>query len=186
MVDHLNAIQLPVKALANADGAGLPVGPNGEVFDGTTHNHYLTCATPGTLTVADGQALTRTVLEHFATGNARLYIAQGDENAWRALTGFVAYFDARITQPITAAQAAGVPLNVVSIYNRAIGIFNGAEVWVKPWMIQGYAFAWVSGQSVPLCRRIRSVETDAMVLEADNEVHPLRAKQFSREVGFGV
>lgn len=186
LVDHLQAIPLPIKALANADGGGLPIGPNGEVFNGATHTHYLTCAVPGTLNVADGQALVGTVVEHFNNGSPRIYIAKGDEQSWRSLAGFVGYFDARIIQPTTAASAPGVPLDVVNINNRAIGVFAGAEVWVKPWMVQGYAFAWVSGQQRPLVFRVRDTAANALVLIADDDDHPLRARQYEREFGIGV
>jgi len=186
LVDHLNAIQLPVKALANADGAGLPVGPNGEVFDGTTHTHYLAAVTGGTLTTTDAGALVNTVVEHFADGEPRIDIARQDEPSWRALGGFVAYFDTRIIQPTTAASAPGVPLDVVNIQNRAIGVFQGAEVWVKPWMVPGYAHAWVKGQAAPFCLRIRDTTTDALILQADDEDHPLRAKMYEREFGVGT
>lgn len=186
LVNHLNAIQLQVKALANADGAGLPVGPNGEVFDGTTHTHYLAVATGGTLTVTDAGALVSTVVEHFADGEPMIDIARQDEASWRALTGFVPYFDSRIIQPITAASAPGVQLDVVNIQNRAIGVFQGAEVWVKPWVVAGYAHSWVKGQSAPFCLRIRDTTTDALLLQADDEDHPLRAKLYEREFGVGT
>jgi hypothetical protein len=186
LVDHLNAIQLPVKALANADGAGLPVGPNGEIFNGSTHTHYLAVTTGGTLTTTDANALLNTVLEHFATGNARVNINRNDEATWRALTGFVPYFDPAVVQPITSASAPTVPLNLVNLNNRAIGRYLGAEIWVKPWMISGYAHAWVMGNTPPLCLRVRDAATDALLLVSDDEEHPLRAKQYEREFGVGV
>ena len=186
LVDHLNAIQLPVKALANADGSGLPVGPNGEIFNGSTHTHYLAVATGGTLTTTDADAALNTVLEHFADGNARFNINRNDEQTWRALTGFVPYYDPAVVQPITAAYAPTVPLNLVNLNNRAIGRYRGAEIWVKPWMIAGYAHVWVQGQPPPLCLRVRSAETDALLLVSEDEEHPLRAKQYEREFGVGV
>lgn len=186
LVDNLIQIPLAVKALANADGAGLPVGPNGEVFNGATHTHYLTCQTPGTLTPADMNAFTGTVSEHFNTGEQCVIIAKSNEQAIRNLTGFTAYYDMRLIQPTTAASAPGVPLDVVNTNNRAIGLYNGAEVWVKPWGISGYLFNWMKGQPRPLCQRVRNLTTNALVLVSDDDDHPLRSRAYERETGFGI
>jgi len=186
LVSNLLQIPLSVKALANADGASLPVGPNAEVFNGATHTHYLTCQTPGTLTPADMNAFIGTVNEHFATGQQMVCIAKGDEQAVRGLVGFTGYYDARLIQPITAASAPGVPLDVVNTNNRAIGLYNGAEVWVKPWSVAGYMFTWMKGQTRPLCQRVRSLAANALVLVSDDDDHPLRSRRYERETGFGV
>ena len=49
--------------------------------------------------------------------------------------------DPRIIKADNVQGARGT-LDMSRLDNRAIGIFEGAEVWVKPWMIQNYCFAW--------------------------------------------
>ena len=174
-------VALSVKALVNADGAPLPLDPNGNVFNGATHTHYLATAA---LVAADLTALIFTVVEHFARGEAVVYINQAQEAAVRALAGFVPYVDARIVQA-TTANAAGVPLDVINVYNRAIGIFGGAEIVVKPWIPAGYLFSYVKGQPVPLAMRTRGTGGD-LEIAAEDEVHPLRARVLEREFGIAA
>jgi hypothetical protein len=184
LVDN-NAVDLAVKRLVNADSAAIPVSPSGTTFNGATHTHYL--ATAGaSLAAADLTGLIQTVVEHYAAGEPRVYINKAQESTVRALTGFVAYVDARIIPATSAASATGVALDRVQIYNRAIGIYEGAEVWVKPWVPANYLFAFVAGAPKTLGRRSRRAQGDALVIEADDEAHPLRARVMAREVGFGV
>lgn len=184
LVDN-NALLLTVKRFLNADSSSIPPSPSGTTFTGSSHTHYLFTA-GATLAAADLTALIETVVEHYATGEPRVYINKAQEAAVRALTGFVAYVDARIIPATNTAQAANGALDRVMIYNRAIGIYGGAEIWVKPWIPSGYLFAFLAGtQYKPLVRRSRQGQ-DALVIEADDEVHPLRARVMAREVGFGV
>ncbi len=132
---------LPVKRLANGDGAALPLGPNGEIFNASTHTHYLATAT-GTLTAADVAGLILHVAEHFAGGKIMLVINQAQEAFIRSCTNdFVAYRYEGTVQPTTVIQAPGQTVTPFQADNRAIGIFDGAEVWVKPWSISGYMCA---------------------------------------------
>lgn len=184
-VDRLVAgVSLPVKALVNADSAALPVGPNGETFNAATHTHYLATAS---LAAADLIALIETVIEHYANGQAIVFINRAQEAAVRALTGFVGYLDSRII-PATTANVGRGALDPNMIYNRAIGIFNGAEIWVKPWVPSSYMFAYLNGVPKPLCMRTRNERAGSgdLVLEFEDEEHPLRARVMAREFGFGV
>lgn len=189
LVDNLGntglgtGVQLPVKALANADGAEIPVGPNGETFDGSTHTHYLFTAT----LTADGQtALIKTVAEHFAAGRAVIYINQAQETAYRALSGFVPYTDLRIQLPITSTTAPGKFLSPVDLFNRAIGIFGSAEVWVKPWVPSNYQVAVMNDQPAPLCMRTRNANAAGLELVSESDSHPLRARKYEHEFGIGA
>lgn len=102
--DHLvDNVDLAVKRLVNADGATIPNGPNGETFDGSTHTHYLANAT---LTTAAVDSAISTVIEHGHGSSLRIYIAQTNETAFRALTGFVAYVDPRLMLGTQANQPA--------------------------------------------------------------------------------
>jgi len=183
-IDRLtnNAINLFVKALANADGAPIPAGPNGEIFDGTTHNHYLGTAS---FVASDLTALTETVIEHWNEGQCLVYINRAQEAAIRAFTGFSPYLDARLI-PQTTVTIGAEPLNQRNLYNRAIGVFGAAEVWVKPWMPSGYAFAFMSGAPKPVVMRERNPGSGTLQLVGDYDEHPLRSRTYERECGFGV
>lgn len=174
-------VTLALKALVNNDGSGLPVGPNGEVF-ATSHTHYLASAT---LTAAAVTNAVVTVQEHYNTGTPVIYISQTDEAAFRALTGFVADMDARIVQPNTATYST-TPVVVANLYDRRIGLFGAAEVWIKPWMIANYLFVYVRGAPVPLVMRIPAMGSADLELVYEDERHPLRARGYQRMFGVSV
>ena len=189
LVDHLSAITLPIKALANADGGQLPAGPNGEFFNGSTHNHYMG-STTSSVDDANITLLINNVAEHFAEGKLVLLINQAQESAFRSLTGayqFVPYVDSRIVPKTTADVSLDNPLDPVQIYNRAIGIYRGAEVWIKPWVPSGYSICLMSGPTKPLCIRVDpKLGNGDLVLESESDEHPLRAQKFARYFGVGV
>jgi hypothetical protein len=187
LVNHLNQIQLSVRAFINADGLAMPVGPNGEIFNGSTHNHYL-----GTASFADADlaALLNTVLEHYARGEARIYINQAQETAVRGFTpNFQQYYDGTVIVGDNITRGRGI-LDTVQVFNRAIGTYRGAEVWVKPWMPAGLIFCFLKGVPKPLVWRnpdfIRGNDVNALQLVFEDEAHPLRAKGYERDFGVGV
>lgn len=187
-IDRLtdNAV-LPLRALLNADSTGIPYGPNGETFDGTTHTHYLGTAS---LVAANVSALIETVVEHGVGGGMRLYINRAQEAAVRAMTGnFTAYLDARIVPADTTTRANG-SLDMTALYNRSIGVFDAAEVWIKPWVPAGYMFAVdTSTPMKPLRIRTRTGTLQglgALSIAADHEHYPLRAQTMEREYGISV
>lgn len=174
-------VTLPVKRLINADSFPLPSGPNGEVYDTSTHTHYLANAT---LTAAAATSLVNTVLEHYPSATVNIAIAQADEAAWRALTGFSAFVDARLSlidgQPTQR-------LEVPPINNRAIGLFAGATVWVKPWAIANYDLAYVTGGAPkPLAYRQPKGPRKGLRILADLDTHPLQARYMGAKFGFAV
>lgn len=183
---YVDSITLAVKRLVNADSQPIPLGPNGEVFNAATHTHYLATAS---LVAANVQNLLETVIEHHSTGQAVLVISRTDETAVRALTGFTAYLDARLVPATNAVNARGTLDNTV-LNNRAIGVFSSggvaAEVWVKPWAIASYLFAYVAGAPQPLVLRRRATGTTGLRVEAENENFPLRARTMGNEYGFGI
>lgn len=188
-VDRLvNRVAIAVKRLVNADGTALPLDPAGNSFNGATHTHYLATAS---LTAANLQALIETVVEHFATGKAVVYINRAQETVVRGLTGFVPYTVQGVLQPVTAVRTVDLlALNDQLLYNRAIGIFSSggvsAEVWVKPWPPANYMFAYIQGAPLPLVRRTRTAASGGLTLVYEDEEHPLRAKSWESEFGFGV
>ena len=123
-----------VKRFVNADGAEIPRGPNGEVFDPSTHTHYL--AVNG-LDDTHAASLVSTVVEHHQNGQPQVFINVADEVTWRGLTNFQKYIDSRLTLNIAANQPEK-RLNPFMTNNRPIGLYGAAEVWVKPWAVANY------------------------------------------------
>ncbi len=173
-------VSLAQKPFVNNDGLAIPVGPNGETF-ATSHNHYLGSAT---LTAAAVSNLIVTVQEHYNSGTPVLYISQTDEAAFRALSGFVADVDVRVTQPTTATTAG--QLDIANLYDRRIGLFGAAEVWIKPWMIANYIFCYVQGAPVPLVMRVPPNELADLQLMYQDDRHPLYAQGYERQFGVSV
>lgn len=182
----VDGIDLAVKRLINADSSDVPLGPNGEEFDGASHTHYL--GHGGSLTVADWQALITAVSEHFASGETRVLINQAQEATVRGYTSnFTPFIDARIRPALSERVAAGA-LATNNIYDREIGLLDAALVEVKPWVPAGYAIAVQIGAGIPrpLVRRVDARLGDGLRLVYDDERHPLRARAWERNQGFGV
>ncbi len=175
-----------LKALINGDGQSIPPSPNGATFNGATHTHYLGSAT---LTAAALQALIDTVVEHGVDGRIVLYIARADEAAVRLLTGFSPYLDSRVTV-IGASQIGSQTLDVNNPDDRAIGVFGGAEVWVKPWVPANYqAVLDIGGGVKPLMIRTRNgtfTGAGGLRLISEHSHYPLNADFLGREFGIGA
>lgn len=187
LMDRRQQYQLPVKALANADSFPLPIGPNGEIFDASTHSHYL--ATVGASKAqSDYDLLITHVMEHHRAGKPMLAINQADVAFVRTfvvangLDNFAATVDVRVIQPLTASYA-NIPLDTTNLYNRQIGIYRGVEVWVKPWALAGYPVCWQAeeGGDKPLMMRERSPGSYGMKLVWEGVGHPLNAKVWENE-----
>jgi len=179
-------IDLTVKALLNADGEVVPTGPSAVSFNGATHTHYSGVTAANAPTAAEVNALIENVVEHYNTGNVAVYINRGSEAAFRAFAGFSAYIDARLLNQTTGLVATGA-LDVRNLYDRAIGILNGAEVFVKPWVPVGYAVCVGLGADAPLVVRQPVPQTARdLRLVAQDENHPLRATEWEHRYGVAV
>lgn len=186
LVQPTSQITIPVKALANADGAPIPSGPNGESFDGSTHTHYL-ARVGGTVAATDVQAMVNTVIEHHPNGKPMIWISRTDEATFTGIPGFVAFVPVTIHQADTSTYAIGKTLDPTQVNNRAIGMWNGqAEVWVKPWIPAGYFYCWTQGGPIPLVMREPARGIKGLRLLAEFEVYPLRATSIARDFGLGV
>ncbi|MBA3761808.1 MAG: hypothetical protein H0X04_00505 [Chthoniobacterales bacterium] len=183
-VDRLvDNASLAVKALMNADSSSISNGPNGETFDGATHTHYNANAT---LTAAAVSATVTDVVEHGFGGQVRININVANEAAFKALAGFTAYLDPRVSLNMNANQALQ-RLDITRMDNRAIGIFENAEVWTKPWVPANYLFVSdVGSDQKPLVQRVEEGEGQGLHLEAEIETFPLRAQYQEHKYGFGV
>jgi hypothetical protein len=177
--------EIAVKRFVNADSVALPEGPNGETFTASTHTHYDAIAT---LTNASAIALVDDVVEHGHGENVRIYINKADEATWRALDDFLPYLDPRITVGISADSASGRRLDITRLDNRAIGIIGAAEIWVKPWVPAGYAFAFsATDPAKPLKFRQRpQAALQGLRIAAELDTHPLHARYLEADYGFAV
>lgn len=175
-------LTLPVKRLWNADGMSIPEGPNGVVFDGTTHTHY--SAVNG-LTQGAALALISNVIEHREGAKVRIVINVADEATMRALAGFQAYVDPRLTLALTAAVPSE-RLDITQLDNRAIGIFGAAEVWLKPWAIASYMFAYDTNAPKIVAYRQPARGQTGLHIAAENVAFPLYARFMNDTFGFGV
>ena len=180
---HPKKLSLPVKALVNADGAAIPLAPDGTSFNGSSHTHYL--GTSG-FANTDLTAGVTTVNEHFLNGKVVIYINIAQEATVRGFTGFTALLPGTLIGSVNATQVNGT-LDVWNTTNRWIGDFNGADVWVKSWVPAGYVlFLHLgSGDKVLVKRTIQADSGDLEVLY-EMEEYPLYSKMMGREFGFGV
>jgi hypothetical protein len=179
-VDH---VDLAVKRLVNADGAIIPVAPDGTSFNGSSHTHYLGTAA---FAAADLTAGVNTVNEHFLNGKVQIYIAKAQEGAVSGFTGFTKFLPNTLVAATNAISALGT-LDVENTNNREIGDFNGSTVWVKPWIPSGYVlFIHKSPAQKALVWRTRRNGSGTLENVFENDNFPLRNKGFQREFGFGV
>jgi hypothetical protein len=182
LVDNSSSITLPIRALLNADSTAIPADPWGNTFTASSHTHYIGT---GSFVVGDLTSLITLATEHYNTGTVRVYINQAQEAAVRAFAGFSALQDPRLTLANTLTYVAG-GLDLMNTYNRRIGVLANAEIWVKPYIPASYLFAFNPQQRKPLAMRTRPGVSGGLQLVADNEMYPLRAQTFEREIGFGV
>lgn len=181
LVDDSTNITLPILALLNADGLAIPADPWGNTFNGASHTHYIATAT---FIAANLTSLIQLVQEHYSSGTIRVYVNQADEQTVRGFSGFSSIYDARLVVANNITYAAGT-LDIMNVYNRKIGIFGAAEIWVKPWIPVGYAFAFNPQQRKPLALRTRGTG-GGLELVFNDEDYPLRCEFYERELGLGV
>jgi hypothetical protein len=172
---------LAVKRFVNADGASLPIGPNGEIFDGSTETHYLGTAS---FVTGDLTSMVDQLVEKGHGGNVRIYINRAQETAVRGFADFTAYSDPRIQYVATDFTTKRV--DITRQDNRAIGIHGSAEVWVKPWIPAGYVFAYDADSPKPLAMRRHKVFAPGLRVNARLSAFPLNADYMTAYMGFGV
>lgn len=181
-------VQLGIKRFVNGDGAAIPNGPNGEEYDASTHTHYL-ARVGGAVAQSDIVSLIEHVVEHGHGESVRLYINKGQETTFRALAGtsFTAYQDPRLILG-THEDKGGQRLDISRMDNRAIGIFEAAEVWVKSWMPSNYYLAFDAGAAEkPLClRQDEATALQGLQIMAEIGAYPLNAQVMEATLGVGV
>ena len=183
-IDHLvDKVSLNIKRFLNADSVAIPNGPNGEVFVPSSHTHYNANAS---LTAAAVLANINDVIEHGHGNSVKTAISKTNETAFRALSGFQPYVDPRMIYRVS--DTPGQAVDISRLDNRAIGIFEGSEVWVKSWMEASYLFTWDSADpQKPLAYRQRdAMGLQGLHLAAEIEDYPLNARDLVAEFGVGV
>jgi hypothetical protein len=188
-------IDIPVKALYNADGTAIPLDRFGNSFNPATHTHLL-ARVGGALADTDVVAAINTVKEHGVNGGRiQLIINVAQEAAIRAMTSFFDPLQAPMIDPgpgSTADVVRGMGRNdPYEIDDRPIGIWDGyVVVWTKPWWPANYVGVVLQGGAndrvLRLRRRDGGVQPGQLRLITDNEQFPLRAREFRREFGLGV
>jgi len=196
-VDRLvDGINLPVKALQNADGTSIPIDEFGTAFNGATHTHLVGRA-GGSLAASDISALITNVTEHGVEGGQLiLYIPAGLESAVRAFTSNFDAFQAPLLDPGPGSTAdivdGGRKDDPYQINDKPIGIWDGyVRVWVKPWMPANYIMAFLTestlrGRVVRMRTRPNSAYGTFRILAQNEHYFPLRAEHMGREFGMGV
>ena len=182
---NVDNVALAIKRFVNADSAVIPDGPDGTTFDGSTHTHFTAAAA---LAVADVTAMINTVQEHGHTGATYVAINVANEAAFRALAGFSAYVDMRMTIPADTSTPM-TRLDYRKTNNRPIGLLSGAEIWVKPWAIASYAFCYDAEDArKPLVLRQRSSGGALVGLRnvGSWSTHPFGGENMEWEGGAGV
>jgi hypothetical protein len=193
LVDHVDGtFVLPIKALVNADGANIPPGPNGEIYDPLVHNHYLASAGVTNSFLA---ALVETVVEHEADGQCTVWINRADLPAVSALADFKALVETHVIRANNQEYGDGV-LDPIPVNNRLVGFFRGSEVWVKPYMLQGYIWSFMENTKKPaVVMRVRGTQPNGgpeaegageLGIAYEDEKFPLYGKEWRREFGMGI
>lgn len=181
-------LSLTVRRLVNGDGQPIPARPTGDGFDSSTHTHYrATASTSGAGLKTALTALIDTVVEHGHGSAVRLYINLGSESAVRELDGFYEYFERAVDPGANAARARG-ELDTSAIDDRAIGVFHGAQVWVKPWVPVDYYFTFDAGAAGKTLRMREPIQAalQGLRIAANLHTHPLHSEFMEAYFGFGV
>lgn len=180
----INNVDLAVKRFVNADSAAIPDAPDGSTFTASSHTHYDANAT---LTTAVVDAGITDLIEHGHGARVMIAIHHTNAAAFAALTGFVPALPNYVQTPAYNVTTPAVRTDLGSQYNRLVGYYNAAEVWVKPWAIANYMFIWDSAsEQKPLKYRERGGAADGLQLAASFDSYPLQADFYEAEFGFGV
>lgn len=181
----INNVALAVKRLVNADSAAIPDAPDGSTFTASTHTHYNGSAALDTAAVDAGLA---DLIEHGHGARVMIALHHSNAAAFAALTGFVAAIPAYVQTPAYNVTVPSARTDLGDQYNRLLGYYGAAEVWVKPWAIANYLFIWDAGAAgKPLKFRQRAGNTlQGLQLAANLETYPLYAEYFEAEFGVAV
>lgn len=181
----INNVALGVKRLVNADSASIPDAPDGSTFTASSHTHYDASASLTTTVVDNGIA---DLIEHGHGARVMIAIHHSNAAAVSGLTGFVLALPSYVQVPAYNVTTPAARTDLGNQYNRLLGYYGAAEVWVKPWAIAGYLFIWdAAAEGKPLRFRQRAATTlQGLRLAAEIPAYPLYAKYYEAEYGIGV
>lgn len=181
----INNVAIPVKRLVNADSAAIPDAPDGSTFTASSHTHYNGSAA---LDVAAVNAGITDLIEHGHGARVMIAIHHTNAAAFIALSGFVKAVPAYVQTPAYDVTIPSARTDLGNQYNRLLGYFGAAEVWVKPWAIADYMFIWDGAAAgKPLKMRQRTATSlQGLRIAAELPLYPLYAKYFEAEYGIGV
>lgn len=192
-VDNLSGgsaagITLNVKRFLNADGAEIPNSPAGASFAGASHTHYF-AITGAAVASTDIDYMVNHLTEHGNTQDVIIVINLADK---ALITGNGAEF--RPLTPVTVVNNGQSATTVErmdnsDLENQFIGYWRDqAQVWVKPWAVAGYFFAFAAGApEKPLAfREYSDPSLQGLRLDAQVEDYPMQAEAFEAVFGIGV
>lgn len=170
-----------VKALYNNDGTVPPTNANLINFTGG-HTHYLGF----TQWSADNvRTVIGTVREHSENGRVEFHVAAANEGNVRALPGFAPATDIEVRVSVNETVATRA-LDTRNPSNRFIGRFDGVDVWVKPWVFDGYGCA-IDPDNPPLAiRHPDDAEDEGLRPIGSITTFPLQSDYWGAEFGIGT
>lgn len=180
---------LSVKAFLNADSALIPDSPDGDTFDGATHNHYV--GTSGaSLAYTDIDTLIANVVEHGNMRDVSLIINEADVSTLQGLTStkFVA-LSLAVLVPSANADSTVLRSNVnEDPSNKLVGYWAGYPVYTRSWVPDNYVVAAAVGAGQkPLVHRVEKIASLRglrMVYEFD--ANPITSQSWEAYEGFGA
>ena len=191
-IDYLvDDVNIPLRALLNADGAYIP--PNGNnTFDPNTHTHYV--AISG-LTATFITAAVTNLVEHGPVGAVEIWFNSADVSLLDSMAPFREYLQPGIRvveSPGDVLPTGTQPTLGPNVGNRAIGTWNwDYQVWSKDNIVPaGYFIVRDTGQPI-VGHRVPADFPGAagrglLRTVADHEHFPLRAQFMEREYGFSI
>lgn len=185
-----DGILTKIQPFINADGATIPLSPNGTAFVAASHQHYN--GTSGSaLSTYDVNALLSNVAEHVAGagGQVVLFVDPAMPVNLVALSGSLYTPNQYVNVVPKTTSDIGSARNIDGSIDRAntfVGVWDGYEVHTRSWVPTGYMAALAVGAGLaPIKRRVdpafRGMLTDGMVTDGR-----LSAQDFYTYVGYGV
>lgn len=184
---HVDNVQLNIKRLVNADGAGIPDGPTGQAFDGSTHTHYQGYAVSA-VAASDIDALITDVAEHGHTRGLKLVLNLANLSTISGLSKFTPLTGPMVIPGSGTDQTRTLLDATAPADNRLVGYWDGAyPVWVKPWAVSNYVLCYAAGEDAkPLVERFDPNYGRGLLSEGEIDLYPLRIDYMDAYFGFGV
>jgi hypothetical protein len=176
-VDPKNKLQF--KTFLNGDGRKIRQFENTKFPD--YHSHFSSCSDFKPEII---KTVLNNVKEHGVKGQLRIYINRVQESPiWGMTYDFWPYMPS--TNPRYDINFGYYNSGANS---RAIGHFDGAEVWVKAWIPKNYMVVLDTGnkKEKPLAFCYSNEEGMDIKFVDFDETHPLRIKKARRNFGIGV